>query len=307
MLEFRSISARLILTISLLAVVICALLGTFSVIQQRSLTRLALDQQLKLQYDSVVAALDYEGRAAVAVSTVLASLPPVVDALARSDRDALVGLLAGAQRGLEAQGMPRMTFSLPPATIFLRVKEPKSYGDDVSSRRGTVVEANKTGKPAVGVEAGPNTLAIYGVAPIMREGKSLGVADMGVAFGEEFVGRAKNRFGVDLAVHSFNGKGFALLASTFGNIGVATQDEMRAVLDGAPLRRDAMLGGHPAALYLRAIKDYGGQPVAVIEVVKDITEYEAAAASALRVLVIGIAGQTNLLALNATIEAARAG
>ena len=83
MFELRSISARLILAISLLIAVTCGLLGTFSVVQQRSLTRLALDQQLKLQYDSVIAALDYEGRAALAVSTVVAALPPVVDAVAK--------------------------------------------------------------------------------------------------------------------------------------------------------------------------------------------------------------------------------
>jgi hypothetical protein len=38
-------------------VALCGVLGIFSVVEQRSLTRLALDQQLKLQYDSVVAAL----------------------------------------------------------------------------------------------------------------------------------------------------------------------------------------------------------------------------------------------------------
>ena len=53
------------------------ILGTFSILQQRALTRLALDQQLKLQYDSVIAAIDYEGRAALAVSSVVAALPPV--------------------------------------------------------------------------------------------------------------------------------------------------------------------------------------------------------------------------------------
>jgi methyl-accepting chemotaxis protein len=272
----------------LLAVLICALLGSFSVIQQRSLMRLALDQQLKLQYDSVVAALDYEGRAAHVVSTVVASLPPVADAIARGDRDALVGLLAGAQRGLQAQGVPRMTFALPPATVFLRVNEPKNHGDDVSSRRATIVEANKTGKPVVGVEMGLDALEIYGATPIMREGKTLAVADIGVDFGKEFVGRAKERFGVDLAVYSFNGKGFTRLASTFGDIAVATQDEMKVALDGAPLRRDARLGGHPAALYLGQIKDYAGQPMAVIEVIKDTTEYEAATANAQLVLILGI-------------------
>jgi hypothetical protein len=63
MFKLRSIAARLILAISLTVAVACAILGTFSIIQQRALTRLALEQQLKLQYDSVMAAIDYEGRA----------------------------------------------------------------------------------------------------------------------------------------------------------------------------------------------------------------------------------------------------
>src|SRR5450631_3953088 len=93
MFELRSISARLILAISLLIALTCGVLGTFSVIQQRSLTRLALDEQLKLQYDSVVAALDYEGRAALAVSAVIANLPPVAEAVAKGERDPLMTLL----------------------------------------------------------------------------------------------------------------------------------------------------------------------------------------------------------------------
>jgi len=56
---------------------------------------------------------------------------------------------------------------------------------------------------------------------------------------------------------------------------------------GAALRRDATLNGHPAALYLGQIKNYAGQPVAVIELVKDTTEYEAAAASSQRSLILG--------------------
>ena len=75
MFKIRSIAARLILAISLTVALACAILGTFSIMQQRALTRLALEQQLKLQYDSVIAALDYEGRAALAVDPISA-LPP---------------------------------------------------------------------------------------------------------------------------------------------------------------------------------------------------------------------------------------
>jgi methyl-accepting chemotaxis protein len=287
MFKLRSIAARLILAISLTVAVACGILGTFSIIQQRSLTQLALDQQLKLQYESVIAAIDYEGRAALAVSAVVASLSPVKDALVKGDRDSLIGLLSGAQTALKAQGMPLMNFALPPATYFLRVQDPQTHGDDASARRITVVEANRTGKPIVGVEMGHDSLGIFAMTPIMRDGKSLAVAENGIPFGKAFVDRAKLRLGVDLAVHAFDGKAFKQLSSTFGDTVVATQDELKSAFEGAPLQRDAVVNGHPVALYLGQIRNYAGKPVAVLEVIKDTTEYEAAAASSQRSLILG--------------------
>ncbi len=287
MFQLRSIAARLILAISLTVAAACGILGTFSILQERALMRLALDQQLKLQYDSVIAAIDYEGRAALAVSAVLATLPPVADAIAKGDRDALSALLQGPLAALKPQGIPLLSFHAPPATAFFRVHEPKLFGEDISARRKTVVESNSTGKPIVGVEAGRDSLGIFAMTPIMRDGKSLAVADVGVSFGKQFVDSAKQRFGVDLAVHRFDGKAFARIASTLGDSSDVTQDELKSVFDGGSLRRDATLNGHPAALYLGQIRNYAGQPVAVIELVKDTTEYEAAAATSQRHLILG--------------------
>jgi methyl-accepting chemotaxis protein len=286
MLELRSIAARLILAISLTVAVACGILGTFSIIQQRALTQLALDQQLKLQYDSVIAAIDYEGRAALAVSAALAALPPVADAIIKDDRNALLALLGNTQTALKAQGMPLLNLMLPPATLFLRVHDPKAFGDDVSARRHAVVEANRSGKQVVGVEAGRDTLGLFANTPILRDGKSLATVDVGATFGKEFVDGAKKRFGIDLAVHWFDGKTFKTLSSTFGDNIVSTQEELKSVFEGAALRREASLGGHPAALYVGQIKNYAGQPVAVLEVVKDTTEYETAAASSQRNLIL---------------------
>ena len=289
MFKLRSIAARLILAITLTAAVACGVLGTFSIIQQRSLTRLALDQQLKLQYDSVMAALDYEGRAALAVSAVIANLPPVAEAVAKGDRDALMALLGGSMKALDAQGIPLISFHTPPATAFFRVHAPKVFGEDISARRNTVVESNTTGKQIVGVEPGRELLSVFAMTPIMRDGKSLAVADIGVSFGKQFVDSAKQRFGVDLAVYRFDGKVFTNIASTLGGSAVATPDELKSAFDRGTLRRDAALNGHPAALYLGQIRNYAGQPVAVIELVKDTTEYEAAAASSQRHLMFGTA------------------
>src|ERR1700730_6701488 len=131
MFKLRSIAARLILAISLTVAVACGILGTFSVVQQRSLTRLALDPQLKLQYDSVIAALDYEGRAAMPVRALIAHLPPVAEAVAKGERDPLMTLLQAPLAAIKPQGMPLISFQAPPATNFFRVHEHKNFGDEI--------------------------------------------------------------------------------------------------------------------------------------------------------------------------------
>src|SRR6201989_365897 len=142
----RSFAARLVLAICVTVAVAAAVLGTFSLIQQRSLTQLALERELKLQYDSVIAAVDYEGRAALAVTAVLAAMPPIQDAVARGDRDALMALLGDSQTALTKLGLPQLNFETPPAIMLLRVRDPKAFGDDISARRPTVVDSNRTGK-----------------------------------------------------------------------------------------------------------------------------------------------------------------
>jgi methyl-accepting chemotaxis protein len=192
MLKLRSISARLILAISLTVAAACAILGSFSIWQQRTLTQLALEQQLKLQYDNVVAAIDYEGRATLAVSSVIAALPPVGEAIAKGDRDGLAALLGGAMEALKVQGIPLITFETQPSFAFYRVHAPKVFGDDMSGRRNTVVEALRTGRQIVGVEPGRELLSVFGMTPIIRDGKAFANVDVGANFGQEFVDRAKN-------------------------------------------------------------------------------------------------------------------
>jgi methyl-accepting chemotaxis protein len=149
-----------------------------------------------------------------------------------------------------------------------------------------VVEANGSGKQIAGVEQSRLSLGIFGMTPIMRDGRSLATVDVGAAFGKEFVDRTKQRFGIDLAVHWLDGGDIKKLSSTFGEEVVATQDELRGVFNGTPLHREATLNGHPAELYVGQIKNYAGQPVAVLEIIKDTTAYEAAAASSRQSLIL---------------------
>jgi methyl-accepting chemotaxis protein len=288
MLKFRSISARLVLAISLTVATACATLAAFSIIQQQTLTRLALDQELKVQYESVIAALNYEGRAALAVSATIAALPPVGEAVANDDRDGLMKLLGTAQDALKAQGIRFVNLTAAPATMFLRIHDPKAYGDDISARRKTVVAANATGASVVGVERARDTLAIYAMTPVVHGGSRF-VVDVGIVLGTEFADRIKQRLGVDVAIHAFEGQEFATLASTFAERTTASPEQIKNALTGMPVRREAQIGGHSAAVYLGQIKNYAGEPIAVLEIVKDTTLYEVARSAAMRNLMLSAA------------------
>src|SRR5262249_4751513 len=158
----------------------CATLAAFFLTQQRSLTQIALEQELKVQYESVIAALDYEGRAALVAGEAIAALPDVGNAVASGDRDGLLAYLGPLQASLKAHGIKYVSLTLPPATIFLRVHDPKKFGDDISARRRTIVTANETAKPVVGVERSLNSLGIFAIAPVVRDGKSQFVVDVGM-------------------------------------------------------------------------------------------------------------------------------
>ena len=77
--------------------------------------------------------------------------------MAKGDRDASSALLGDAG-GAEGAGHPADQLPAPPAIAFFRAHDPKTFGEDISARRTTVVESNKTGKPIVGVEAGRDSL-----------------------------------------------------------------------------------------------------------------------------------------------------
>ena len=184
---------------------------------------------------------------------------------------------------------------------FYRLHDPKMFGDDASKRRKTVVLATEKQVSVSGVEPGRELLSVFGSVPIASGDKHLGTLDVGIPFGKPFADRIKQRFGVDIAIHGFDGTRFATLASTLAETTAATPDELKRVFAGEVVQRDTTVGGHPAAIYVGQIKNYAGAPVAVLELVKDTTTYEAAASAALRNLLLGAGGVLVLAILIAIV------
>ena len=78
--DIHSIAARLVMAIALIAAAACAIVGLLAISEEAGQTNLALSREMGVQYQSVIASFDAEGRTAAAVASTLANLPAVVDA-----------------------------------------------------------------------------------------------------------------------------------------------------------------------------------------------------------------------------------
>jgi len=249
MFKLRSIAARLILAISLTVAVACAILGGFSISQQRALTRLALDQQLKLQYDSVIERSTTRSCCAGDLSR-----HRRVAAGRRCHRQVTgcLGKLLASLGPVKAQGIPLIS-SGGPAVSFYRIQR-EAFCDDASPgarpwwNRSRPASRSSASNPA----RGPCDLRHD---PIMRDGKTLANVDVGAAFARSS-STAKQRFGIDLAVHSFT-PSFRRCHRPSATPG-RDPDELKGVMNGAPLLRDATLTAMRSS-FISAIRNYAGR------------------------------------------------
>jgi sensor histidine kinase regulating citrate/malate metabolism len=121
-----------------------------------------------------------EGKA-ISVAEVIAAMPAVKTAFAARNRDELLAITQDAYRALdEKYGISQAQFHLPPALSFLRLHNPKKFGDDLSYRN-IVVEVNRTNAIRKGLEITSSGVAIFGTRPMTDEaGKAIGSFEVGL-------------------------------------------------------------------------------------------------------------------------------
>ncbi|NVO16090.1 MAG: methyl-accepting chemotaxis protein [Rhodoplanes sp.] len=288
--RLRSISTRLVLAIAGTGVAAALFLGAFSLMQQDQASTESMRQQLDLQFGSIVSALEYEGRTAQAVARALANTPGIADAMEREDRDTLLRLGKPIYDSLRPEGLVFFNFNKPPATLVLRVHDPKTFGDDVSDRRKSLVKANTDHVAIAGVEAARNGLglAVFAMVPIVKDGRHLGVTDVGSTLTQTFADRIKKRLGIDIAIHQFEGNALSTLSATFPEKTTATAAELRDAFAGAVIERRTTLGGRSVGVRIGQIRNFAGEPVAAVELVKDMSAFDAIAQAARQRIVLGI-------------------
>ncbi|EGP06800.1 methyl-accepting chemotaxis receptor/sensory transducer precursor [Bradyrhizobiaceae bacterium SG-6C] len=283
-----SVSARIMIAISLVAAASCAGLAAFGLWRQNTAIDLALHRELESDYANMIGAMDSDTRAVQAVANSVANISELKPLIRAQDRAGIIALLDKTLKDIKPLGIELITIQIPPGTALARVHNPKAFGDDVTARRKMIVQSFATKKPIGGVEAGRDVLNIFGATPVMDGDTLLGTVDVGAPFGTTFVNSMKARFGVDVAIHQINGDKILTLASTVKDATVSPATLKRA-LAGESIFLTKSLNGEPTATTFGPLKNFSGQPVAVVEIIRNTKDYEALAANSAMWLAAGAA------------------
>lgn len=233
--------------------------------------------------------------------------PLVVDAFAKRDREKLKEILLYNYQShvKENYGIAQFQFHLPDATSFLRLHKPQKFGDDLSGFRKTVVEVAKTKNKITGVEVGRAGLGLRAVYPIFKDGKYIGSVEMGASY-EKVLAMLVKILNVNYAV-GLDEKYFAIskfkndknvlkkdnyIFYAFSNPRFKTIIAQREISEQPKIIES---NGQKLVCFSLPLKDFSGQKVGWITIIKDETHSVAILRNRINQLIYFIAGFAGLM------------
>ena len=113
----------------------------------------------------------------IARAELVAGMPGVSEAMARSDRDWLKSILPVFQQQRAKYGAEGITFLTPPALTLLRLADPGRFNDDQSASRPMLRAVSRLRESQGGLEISSNTVGLRGVAPVTFENRLAGLVE----------------------------------------------------------------------------------------------------------------------------------
>lgn len=285
------IGTRIGISISLLLVsAVLAITSVTFLRFQRSVFE-AEKREVDKTFDLLVQTIISQSRVAETLSVLLANIPEVQQATANQDRERLLSLMQAPYQVLAKNyNVEQFQFHTPPATSLLRLHKPNKFGDDLSAIRPSVVEVNQTGKAVGGLEEGVAGLGIRGIAPISNNNQHVGSVEFGMAFNQSFFENFKTEYGVEVALFVPQQQGFKGLYSTYGKHSLLSNEQLKTVLTGKIVVQTTNFANRPVMVYARAIKNYSGMPIGVLEMLVDRSDFitEIARTRNLVLIIVGL-------------------
>ncbi|NYZ16414.1 HAMP domain-containing protein [Azospirillum sp. RWY-5-1] len=255
----------------------------------------AIDEAVSVRLTEMHKALrqrvEAEAERSASLAHAVAALPAARGAMAAGDRAGLLALFGPLyDEAHRALAIDQFQFHTAPATSFLRLHSPGKFGDDLSAFRHTVVEANRTGRPVVGVEAGVAGLGIRAVVPVVHDGRPVGTVEFGASLGKPLADAFEAAWGARLAILTVDGNEVRTIASNLPAGMRPGVDELQAAMAGPSPVHIHELDGRSYAVRAEPIPDYRGRAAAAAVIAVDVSAQAAARAEVLNNALLGVLG-----------------
>jgi len=259
-----------VVLILVLAIILPLLLSKISQISEEAQYR-----QLKQMYDSLQQTVTKESHMAEALALQVANLKGASSKFAARDREGMLNAMLPAFKSMkERYGVKQFQFHTPDGHSFLRLHKPKKFGDDLSGFRKTVVQANSQKKPVRGLEKGVAGVGIRGVVPVSHQGNHVGSVEFGLSLGDKFVESFKKQYKADVVMYLKSEGGYKVAASTLDKSGIVVDStSLDKVISGKSTISEGFLKDVPVAIYSKALKDFSGNAIAVLELSMDRSSF----------------------------------
>ncbi|MEA5024172.1 hypothetical protein SDC9_09282 [bioreactor metagenome] len=211
---FKSLKTKMPLNIGVLVLIVMICFAYFTYYQVNNSIYYEEQNYYQLVHDTVINSMNNQFLMAELALTPIVNDEEITAAFAGEDRDFLTKRLETTFVRLKELGIFSLQFNQPPATVFLRLQDIAVYGDDVSSIRASIVQANSEQKRIAGLEEGNRGYAFRLLLPMTYNGTFLGNAEAGMSLSEDFLNRVKQEIPGEFFVYDYAKDKPAFLAGT---------------------------------------------------------------------------------------------
>ncbi|WP_457574602.1 methyl-accepting chemotaxis protein [Desulfolithobacter sp.] len=237
-------------------------------------TILDSEEELQQHTSRVGEIIETEKEKTLLLAQTVSYIPMVQEYLATRNRTGMLQLCLPLYKKLqENTSLNVFHFHLPPATSFLRLQKPSKFGDDLSSFRKTVVDANTSHRSIVAVEKGKAGLSIRAVVPVDYEGEHVGSVEFGAPLDQAFFAKIKRIIGEDISLVVPDGNGFRYQATTGDQpIEAASEPMLKKMMHEKELQiTKTTKNGRVYLTAYQPLLDYSGKIAGVLVVPQEIT------------------------------------
>ncbi|WP_417883957.1 cache domain-containing protein [Allorhizobium ampelinum] len=227
-------------------------------------------------------------RAAAAVALALASDPDTANLILTKGRQQFLTKYGSGLPSISKEGgLQFVTFVDANGFAIARLHAPDKFDDDMKGRRIVIVKALSTGRVVSGIEPGRASIGMYASAPVVKDGKVVGIVDVGTELSNPYFGPIADRIGGKIAVNVVSEGKLQIQASTQDGKSMLTPEEIQAAFDGKPAFERISSGGRDIVVQAIPFTNFSGDRLGVFEIGADATDILSASTRSLWATVIG--------------------